>query len=444
MKTEQTQLCGRRGVARFSLKVCAVAALLVAPTLGAAVYNLNLASPQLTLYRDPVTGNELKYGGFSGLFPVPGGPNAHMFYTITDRGPNGDNPTNSSGKVFPRPDYSPSIIKLVLHPRGARGGMANIIDIIPLRKPDGTPVNGLPNPCLTASEIGYDIFLNLITSPAVGGDPDGLDVEGLTMDEQGDFWICEEYQPSICRVAPDGIVNLRLVPSGAKLCGSEVIPTVGALPAVLFKRRPNRGFEGVAAQNGKVYGILQRPLMNPSRAVGDASRLIRLVEVDTATLAIRQLIYVTEPNSSQANVLLSDLFSLGSGWFLVPERRTDKLFAIDISAATDITPLEDANGKLLTSVVSGTNTLTTLEQLTPAMLTSIGVTPVTKTVVLSSMIALDPALEKIEGVAVAGGLLAFTADNDFNLVGVDASTSPASIVLNEVPNFPKVVTVPVP
>ena len=405
---------------------------------------MELTSPQLTLYHDPITGSELKYGGFSGLYPLPGEPDGLMFYTITDRGPNGDNPTNSSGKVFPRPDYSPSIIKLVLHPQGVRGGMANILDILPLRKPDGVPVSGLPNPCLAGSEIGYDIFLNLITSPAVGGDPDGLDVEGLTIDEQGNFWICEEYQPSICRVGPAGTVNLRLVPSGAKLCGTEVIPTVGALPAVLFKRRPNRGFEGVAVQNGKVYGMLQRPLMNPSRATSDASRLIRLVEVDITSLAVRQLIYVTESNASQANVLLSDLFSLGSGRFLVPERRTDKLFAIDISGATDLTPLEDASGKLLTPVVSGTNTFTTLEQLTPALLTSIGVTPVAKTVVLSSMIALDPALEKVEGVAVSGGVLALTADNDFNLVGVDASSSPASIVVNEVPNLPKVVTTLVP
>ncbi|HMC27404.1 MAG TPA: esterase-like activity of phytase family protein, partial [Verrucomicrobiae bacterium] len=403
----------KRRLAGLTLNACALAAMLFARSVAAAVYDVDLASPQFTLYRDPNTGNEIKYGGFSGLFPMPGVPNGLMFYTITDRGPNGDNPTNSSGKVFPRPDFSPSILKLLLHSQGAQGGKANILEIIPLRKPNGTPVNGLPNPCLTASEIGYDIFLNLLTSPAPGGDPDGLDVEGITMDDQGNFWICEEYQPSICKVAPDGTVQFRLVPKGAKLCGTEAIPTYDILPPMLFKRRPNRGFEGVAAQNGKVYGILQRPLMNPTRATSDASRLIRLVEIDLATGAIRQLLYVTEPSVSQANVLLSDLFSLGAGRFLIPERRTDKLFSIDISAATDITPLEDANGKLLTPLISGTNTFTTIEQLKPADLATIGVLPVAKTVVLSSMIALDPTLEKIEGVAVAGRVLALISDNDF-------------------------------
>ena len=99
---------------------------------------------------------------------------------------------------------------------------------------------------------------------------------------------------------------------------------------------------------------------------------------------------------------------------------------------------------MLNPVVSGSNTFTTLEQLTPELLASIGVRRVDKTVVLNSMIAVDPALEKVEGVAVAGRFLTLTADNDFNLVGVDPSTSPASIVLNEVPNLPKVITIPLP
>src|SRR5437867_3249369 len=153
MNTQPIQFCGQRLFVRLNLHICALAAFLLAPALNAAIYDIDLRSPQLTLYTDPITGNQLKYGGFSGLYPVPGVPNGLMFYTITDRGPNGDNPTNSSGKVFPRPDYSPSIIKVLLHSQGVQGGMANIIEILPLRKPNGAPVTGLPNPCLTASEI---------------------------------------------------------------------------------------------------------------------------------------------------------------------------------------------------------------------------------------------------------------------------------------------------
>jgi 3-phytase len=443
MKAYSNHLRGKQRLARFISTTCGVAVILFAQHVGAAIYDVDLTSPQLTLYNDPISGNQIKYGGFSGLFPVANGPEGLMFYTVTDRGPSGDHPTDLLGKVFPRPDYSPSIVKLVLHSQGVLGGMANILQITPLRKPNGAPVNGLPNPCLADSEIGYDIFLNLITSPAAGGDPDGLDVEGLTIDSQGNFWVSEEYQPSICKVAPDGTVQFRLVPKGARLCGSEVIPTFDVLPAVLSKRRPNRGLEGIAAQGNKIYAVMQRPLMNPSRAISDSSRLVRLLEIDATTFAVRQLIYVTESNASQRNVLLSDLFSTGPNRLLVPERRTDKLFEIDLSSATDIPPLEDDSGKLLTPFVSGTVTLTTLEQLSQTNLMTIGVTPVTKRVVLSSMIALDPSLEKVEGVALIGNTLALTADNDFNLVGVDNSTSPSSIVLNEVPNLTKVVTVPI-
>src|SRR5678816_212896 len=54
-------------------------------SLHAAIYDVDIDSPQFTLYTDPYNGNEIKLGGFSGLYPVPGKPDC--FYTITDRGP---------------------------------------------------------------------------------------------------------------------------------------------------------------------------------------------------------------------------------------------------------------------------------------------------------------------------------------------------------------------
>src|SRR6185369_17967855 len=112
MKITPIQMCGRRWPARFTLAGCALGALLFAHSLAAAVYDVQLTPSKFTVYRDPNTGNELQLGGFSGLYPVPG--SSKCVYTITDRGPNGDNPTNASGKVFPRPDYSPSIVELKL------------------------------------------------------------------------------------------------------------------------------------------------------------------------------------------------------------------------------------------------------------------------------------------------------------------------------------------
>src|SRR5262245_47106210 len=65
-----------------------VGTLLMQPAKSSAqvdVFDVNLQSAQFTLYTDPYNGNEIKVGGFSGIYPVPGKPDS--FYVITDRGP---------------------------------------------------------------------------------------------------------------------------------------------------------------------------------------------------------------------------------------------------------------------------------------------------------------------------------------------------------------------
>jgi Esterase-like activity of phytase len=409
----------------------------------AAVFTVNNNPSQFSLYRDPITKNEINLGGFSGLYPVPGDTTGKLIYTVTDRGPNGDHPDNDKGKVFLRPDYSPSIVTVRLNGAVGVAGNATILNVMPLRKPNGDPVNGLPNPCLADSEDAYDIFLNPVPS-----DSDGLDVEGLSMDASGNFWVSDEYRPSVAMVSPEGVVLMRLVPEGT-LCGDEQIPTMDILPGVYAKRRANRGFEGVAVTpNGLVYTVIQRPLQNPNKATGDASRNIRLVEINLAALMgesggapIRQFIYQTEVEangSKQSSVYASDLFALSNDVILVPERSTDKIFAIDISEATDITDLEDSDGNLVA------DSTRTIESLSPDELADFGITPVAKALVLDSMTALDPALEKAEGLAVVNGRIVLCQDNDFNFDSIDALTSPASVILLNPPNPPKIITTPFP
>lgn len=401
--------------------------LLTSCGIYAEVFDIDVSSEEFTLYTDPA-GNKLKIGGTSGLFPVPGDTSGRLYYTVTDRGPNGDHPTIPTMKIFPAAYFSPSIIKIQINPGS---GTAEILEIIPMKKPNGDPVTGWPNSCFSNSEDGRDLSFNVLN------DPDGLDVEGLTMDDQGNFWISDEYRPSICKVAPDGTVLMRLVPAGT-VCGSEAVPTYGVLPSVYSKRRLNRGMEGVAYAHGQVYGIMQRPLGNPTAGLANTGRHIRLVAVDVNSLIVRQYIYVTEANTSQQNVYASDIYSINPALFLVPERRTDKIYAINVASATDITPLEDVNGKLLADPTK------TIEQLSPSQLRAFGITPVKKAVVVNSMIALDAALEKAEGIALSGRTIVLCPDNDFNLLGVDVSTTPASIILMDPPNLPKIVTTPMP
>jgi hypothetical protein len=377
-----------------------------------AVFNVNVRSPQHTLYTDPYNGNEIKIGGFSGLFPVPG--HADSFYVVTDRGPAPDfvDATGATYKTWVVPGFGPHILRVRLLPNGT----GKIEDIKPLKRPGGGRISGLPT-TRPATDVPYDANLNLLPY-----DEDSIDAEGITIDPWGNFWICEEYKPSLAMVAPNGKVLFRLIPAGT-LTGVEQVTTFDVLPGVLARRRNNRGFEGVAASaEGILYTILQRPLNNPNRAAADANGNVRLLAIDLNVLLggaggpmMRQYLYriPTVPNT----VTVSDLFSTGPGKLLVPERVTDKLFEVDLAGATDITGLEDANGRLLSDPTK------TIEQLNTAGLDALGIVPVTKTVVIESLTAIDPLLVKVEGVCVVGNMLMLTYDNDFNVA--DFSSIPS-------------------
>jgi hypothetical protein len=405
----------------------------------AATFDVNLQSAQFTLYTDPYNGNQIKLGGFSGIFPVPN--TRGSFYVITDRGPAPDfvDADGKSYKTWLIPNFGPHLVTIRLMPNGS----AKVDDVQPLKRPEGGQISGLPT-TRPATDVPYDTNLEVLPF-----DEDSLDAEGITLDPWGNFWVCEEYKPSVAMVAANGKVQLRLVPAGT-LTGLEQVPTYDVLPAVLAKRRNNRGFEGVAvASDGVLYAAVQRPLNNPNRATADASQNVRIVAINLNTLfnnipapLIRQYLYRIE--AVNGSITLSDLFSTGPTTLLVPERGTDKLFEADVAAATDISPFENAAGRLISDPTR------TIESLDAAGLAALGIVSVSKRVVLDSMTAIDPLLEKVEGVCVADGQIILTYDNDFNVA--DAASIPA----NPNPNgpfvqlellggiYPKIFTVPLP
>ncbi|MBI4586571.1 MAG: esterase-like activity of phytase family protein [Planctomycetes bacterium] len=407
------------------------------------VFIIDTSNPTHRIYTDPNTGKVITLGGFSGLVPLPGDPSNQIFYAITDRGPSVDfppPPAEATGKAFADPGFSPKIITILL----TRSGRGQILRVLDLKKPDGAPLTGIPSSCNTAE----DPIVDLKGNPVEPRDPDGADTESLAFVLGGSFWFSDEYLPSVGHVTPDGTVDLRLVPVGNPCPG--VIPALEVIPKVYRKRRPNRGFEGVTVTpGGKLYTILQRPLSNPTRSAGDNSRNIRLLEVDVETVlgggpgGIRQLLYITEPLPPGAtfrlrDIFASDLFALSDTELLVSERRTDTVFKIDLSAATDITPFEDVEGLLLAPV----GTKTTIEQLTLAELAGLGIQPVSKTVVFSGLTGLDPVLDKVEGMCMAGGNLVVCHDNDFDIAAGDFSTTPATLIFQSPPNLSKIFTVP--
>jgi hypothetical protein len=376
-------------------------------------YDVKISAPQHLLYADPYNGNEIRLGGFSGLYPVPGRDN--LFYVVTDRGPAPDfvDGGGSAFKVWATPNFGPHIVIVRLLPNGT----ANIDEVKPLRRPDNERITGLPT-TRPATDVPYDV--NLTQLPY---DDDSIDAEGITIDPWGNFWVCDEYKPSVAMLGRNGRVIMRLVPAGTRT-GKEIVPTYDVLPGVLAKRRNNRGFEGIAAaSDGILYAIVQRPLNNPNRAAADLNGNARLVAINLHTLLegspqplVRQFLYQMPPTNG--SVTVSDLYSPGPGRLLVPERNTDKLFEIRVDGATDITPLENSAGRLISDPTK------TFEQLTPDGLAALGIVGVTKTVVLDSLTGIDPRLEKVEGVCVVNNSIVLTYDNDFNVA--EAASIPAN------------------
>lgn len=437
--SQRTRTMIARARSRQAIIIPLLLSMISVGSAQSASFDAHLQPRKFTLYEDPYNGNKIKPGGFSGMFPVPGKPDS--FYVVTDRGPAPDfvDADGKAFKVWITPDFGPHIVTVRLMPSGD----AKIDNVLPLTRPDGTLITGLPT-TKPATDVPYDRDLNVLPF-----DEDSLDVEGITIDPWGNFWVCEEYKPSVAMVDRDGVVRMRLIPAGT-LTGLEQVPTYELLPAVLAKRRNNRGFEGIAATaDGILYAAVQRPLNNPNRATADASQNIRLVAINLNTLLqhgpevlVRQFLYRIE--TVNGSITLSDLFATSPSTLLVPERGTDKLFEVNLAAATDITPFENAAGRLISDPSK------TIENLNAAGLASLGIMPVAKTLVLDSITAIDPLLDKVEGICVVGNTIVLTYDNDFNVA--DALSIPPNpnpdgpLVQLELlgNNLPKVFTVPIP
>ena len=350
----------------------------------------------------------LRLGGlFSGLYHVFGEPD-NEFWATADRGPNGQvRVGNETRRTFPIPEYSPVIYKI------RTADNINITQEIPIKTRSGKPVTGLSN--TSNDEIPYTFD----GQTRLDFNPNGLDIEGLTRLPDGTFWLCEEYSPSIVHVDRNGITVQRLVPAGLDLAADTEVR--GSLPAIYSRRRQNRGFEAITANKdgSKLFIGLQSPLEFPTRAIGRASRMTRILVVDSRSqLPVAEYVYVLDPateygETDPGEMKLGDLDFINPTTLLMVER-TDKIakvYQIDLSRATNI---------LGTKWSDPQNTQSSLEALTPEQLTSNGVTPVGKTMV-TDLSKIPAMMEKIEGLTIINDrTIAVGNDNDFGFSGFDA------------------------
>ena len=394
----------------------------------------------------------IREGGFSGLVYIPG-TYPYEFYVITDRGPNIDGkgaPYITNGmdsKVFPFPDYTPKIFRIKLYPVGN----VDIVQTIPIKRPDKSNVSGIPNPngFGGSGELAYSD--NTGSAAITKRDTFGIDSEGITLGTNNDFWISDEYGVALLRVdRTSGVILQRFVPYAYP----TPLKTDVSLPSVYNKRVPNRGLEGTTvAPNGKIYTMVQSPIANPNAATGDKSRVHRLIEIDPKTNTVKTYVYVNQGATGTSTDIRSkdwkigDLTAINNTQFLAIEQAARgvcnrrRIMLIDLKDATPITTEKTygASGKTLEQLAESksgitfdsleyygikaarTNTFLDLNNETKAAYSLKNTDPETQNM-------WDPAFEKCEGITIINdSTIALVNDNDYGLAADEDEKGTATL-----------------
>ncbi len=354
------------------------------------------------------------------------------FYAITDRRPNGDGPKvpnssvtagltgTSDGKFFPSPSFTPSIGVIALGKDGA-----TLKSTWPIKFASSSDASGLP---IAAGKVGSsgEVPLNdaarYVTAGKAIFSDNGIDPESIVLDTaRNALWVSDEYGPFILKIDISTGIILKKYQPGAGATD---------LPAILAKRRANRGMEGLSLDTatGKLHGFLQSPLddgktnyllpgaaTTTNESIKDYAKFARWVEFNPTTETTKLYAYPIDsaPYSSgkTGNAKMVDLVSLGNDKFIVIEQGTgangqvfNNLVLVQIPAnATDIAQM---SSDLEKSSMSGT---------------TIGTANYSSVVTLKKTLLLDLnkanwIAEKAEGLALVDeNTLALTNDGDFGL-----------------------------
>ena len=400
----------------MSLSILLIANTLSKAQIGVLKDYQNTSSPLIGTFM----GVNFREGGFSGMFPIPN-TNGTEFWVLSDRGVNVDcgsanlstcRPTYD--KMYAFPLFSPAIYRIRLN-----GTSVEILKKITIKRPDGTGTTGLLNPTgfgSSAAEVpSTDTVLvcSRFTLKTTAKDIWGTDPEGIAVDKQGNFWICEEGGPTIWKLNSNGVVLNRFTPY-AKQAGAQ--PQDIYIDSVFKYRKNNRGFEGLSiTPNGKIYAMIQSPILYPTKSVGEASRVHRIIEIDPATNATKMYAYLNDGSigtgSDQIRFRdwkIGDMAAINDTSFLVIEAGargiSDKknIYVISINGATVVN--------------SGLYSGKTLEALVDsAGLAANSIKPVKKKLFMDLLAnGWNPLLDKAEGLAIINdSTIAIGNDNDF-------------------------------
>jgi len=350
----------------------------------------------------------IKLGGIgSDLWHGPeDGPG--VYWMITDRGPNGEL-TSPTRRTFPVSEFTPFILQV-----RTDDGRIDILQAIPITGAGGVAVGGVSN--AARDETPYDCP----GTATIPRNPHGLDTEGLARAYDGTFWVAEEYSPSLLHIDSTGAVQTRYMPAGLPAdTATTLYPSEGSLPAILGKRKGNRGFEGLTLSPDRrtAYVAMQSPLLNPNTDAGNASLNTRIIVFDTESRSvIGEYVYRFEapsrypaPENRPRDIKVSGLAMLDARRMLVLERvdALARIFVVDLDGATDIL------GTAWDSAAQSPS----LEQLDDSALAASGIVVLPKREIMPALDSTGgewPA--KIEGLTVLDGrTIAIANDDDFGV-----------------------------
>jgi hypothetical protein len=381
-------------------------------------------------------------GGFSSLSYIPN-TNGTEFWTLSDRGVNVD-AANANASATPSVKYptcKPTYDKLYAFPNYApkihhikiEGNEIKILKSITIKRPNGTDATGIINPTGLGSTAAEVASTNIVTDCAnfdantAPKDVWGIDSEGIDVDKDGNFWICEEGGPTIWKVNPNGVVLKRYTPYAQNSEPQDII-----IDNCFSFRRNNRGFEGITVTpNGKIYAIIQSPMYykSVSGVAGSgtlaSSQIHRILEIDPATNTTAMYAYANDGTIGAIqpkDLKIGDLRAINNTTFLVIEQGAvapndiKRMYSFNITNATKVLNGLAYSGK-------------TLEELnTPAALASNNIIPVTKTLLFDMYAKGWPAsLDKAEGVAIIDkNTIAVCNDNDYGQVSTNLDGIPTA------------------
>lgn len=366
------------------------------------------------------------------------------FWGTTDRGPNADGPkvtqsVNSVAyaisKIFPAPAFVPSLALISVGKDGAR-----IDSMKPLKVSQAQTVSGRPQAGGSAvvGSSGELPLNDTLTFLSAGFDANGIDPEAVVVDAKRNvLWMSDEYGPFILKVDPTtGVILDKFSPGNG-------------LPAVLQKRRANRGMEGLALDAaGKVHGFLQSPIDITAKSLSDPlnldldpagpsattdtldvkhyARLLRWVELDPVTRISKSYAYPVDfPVSGQkwsknrsGSTKLGDMVNVGPGKFVVIEQGADysdvvRNFLMLVEIPGNVTDISAYGDELERNSIDGTNADPTKR--TPSDKPWTEVVPLKKTL-LMDLNAAGWLAEKAEGLTLVDErTVALINDNDFGV-----------------------------